>query len=463
VGLVWGLQMVWGLGVSLWSEDEQGRRNAGALFGLGLMAVGSLGWLAGRMLQAAVSRQREFLADASAVKFARDVEGLGGALRKIADQQARHVKGLASAHAASLAHLLLNSRSSAPERSWGALLATHPPLAERLARLYERELSADELLLTADPVPLEAADAQAEAFVPQAFEASRASRGPRGPRGPHASPPDAHAHDAFQVPAFHDAAEREREALQRIERWHGPGEWQAAMLALAIESHATAGVAHRWRAYEQVTSDLSVSAAVRREIAALGAVQRRRVFESLLQRGASAPLAARRRLWREWSGRWRAMLGDEQHGAALSWRALVIRHALDGAPRAVARGTLATHHAEAVAATRAFAACLDATAEQQQAWCEASLAALQALGLPAPRGPGSGLAPAMRGRERFAALRVRHLSPMQRPLLLRAWVDAARSRGLLANASTQASTADAFYLACVALAVPVPEALLGSR
>ncbi len=168
VGLVWGLQMIWGLGLSLWSEDEQGRRHAGALFGLGLMAVGSLGWLAGRLLQAAVSRQREFLADASAVKFARHVDGLGGALRKIADQQVRRVKGLASAHAASLAHLLLSS-DVASRGGWRRSLATHPPLAERLSRLYGRSFAADEMLLAADRLAMEHADEPAIAMLAPAL------------------------------------------------------------------------------------------------------------------------------------------------------------------------------------------------------------------------------------------------------------------------------------------------------
>ena len=130
VGMVWGLQMIWGLGVALWEPDNEGRRGAGTLFGLGLMAVGSLGWAAGRLLQAAVSRQREFLADASAVKYTRLVDGLGGALRKIADQQLHGRAGLHSAHATSLAHLLLSNRGAA---GWLARAVAHPPAAGRAA------------------------------------------------------------------------------------------------------------------------------------------------------------------------------------------------------------------------------------------------------------------------------------------------------------------------------------------
>jgi Zn-dependent protease with chaperone function len=86
IGLVWGLQMVHGFGRTLAASDEQGRRGPGVLFGLALILVGWVGWLAGRVLQASVSRQREFLADASAVKYTRLVDGIGGALRKIAGE-----------------------------------------------------------------------------------------------------------------------------------------------------------------------------------------------------------------------------------------------------------------------------------------------------------------------------------------------------------------------------------------
>jgi Zn-dependent protease with chaperone function len=292
VGLVWGLQMVWGLGVSLCDADERGRRGAGALFGLGLMAVGSLGWLAGRLLQAAVSRQREFLADASAVKFARQVEGLGGALRKIADQQSRQVRGLASAHAASLAHLLLSDEDRR-HGGWRRWLATHPPLAERLQRLYGRSLAADELVVAADRVAMVGAEPAAAAFAPltatktatataaataNALAMSAAAASARGEADGRGPAPEAARHDALQKPAHFDSAEREREALRRIALWHGPGEWQAAMLALAIARDAGPQSNALWRSWEAATADLHVGTAVRAEIAALGDAQRREVF-----------------------------------------------------------------------------------------------------------------------------------------------------------------------------------------
>lgn len=71
-----------------------------------LLCIGYLGSLFASWIQAAVSRQREYLADASAVQFARDTEGLTGALHKISMEP---VYGLASYHAAEFAHFMFGS------------------------------------------------------------------------------------------------------------------------------------------------------------------------------------------------------------------------------------------------------------------------------------------------------------------------------------------------------------------
>jgi hypothetical protein len=99
---------------------------------------------------------------------------------------------------------------------------------------------------------------------------------------------------------------------------------------------------------------------------------------------------------------------------------------------------------------------LGASADAQQRWLTAAWAALQAMELPAPRGPAPGLAPPTATRDLMASLRVRRLSPMQRPLLLRAWTEAARTAGLL----SRTATADALHLACVALDVAPPRDLI---
>ena len=443
IGLVWGLQMVWGLGQSLWAADEHGRRHAGALFGLALLGVGSLGWLAGRVLQAAVSRQREFLADASAVKFARHVDGLGGALRKIADQQARRIAALSSAHAASLAHLLLSSRSSERRGGWSAWLATHPTLAERLARLYGREVDADSLLLAADVVPLEATSEAVVALAPRLAH----------PEGAEGLPPDAHRHDATQIPAFHDAAEREREALERIERWHGPGEWQAAMLALSIERDRP-DTPERLRRYEALTADLgTLSSAVLADVARLGRAVRLDVFDLLLQRAAAMPPAQRAALHASWATRWRALHRDAAPDATSALRALVIRRALRHTPQRVGRGTLASEASAVLAATAWFANhAINSSEALRAGWHAAALRNLQQAGWSRPQGPGAGLAPPVQPPGWRAALRVRRLSAMQRPLLVKGWL--AASPMPLPDAMAQA-----LHLGCLALELPQPPQL----
>jgi Zn-dependent protease with chaperone function len=96
------------------------------LVALAIMAIGYIGVFVGRILQAAVSRHRERLADASAVQFTRNPSGLKGALLKIAGVSAG--SKLASPDKEEVAHMLF-----APGMS--RLFATHPSLAERIHEL----------------------------------------------------------------------------------------------------------------------------------------------------------------------------------------------------------------------------------------------------------------------------------------------------------------------------------------
>lgn len=134
-GMVTGLELVWHFG-----DDVRERGGPLAPLGLAVMAMGSFGWWAGRWLQAAVSRQREYLADARAVQWTRSREGLGGVLRKALSQQmdgAASVRGWDGA----ARHLLLVPAQ--PAR--GHWLDAHPPLQERIQRLYGRAMPALEL------------------------------------------------------------------------------------------------------------------------------------------------------------------------------------------------------------------------------------------------------------------------------------------------------------------------------
>lgn len=91
-----------------------------------LMAIGQIGAVTGRLLQAAISRQREWLADASAVQFTRNPDGLRRALVAVERQDARPRLGSPAAQAA--AHLFF---APAVRRC----ISTHPPLRRRIAAL----------------------------------------------------------------------------------------------------------------------------------------------------------------------------------------------------------------------------------------------------------------------------------------------------------------------------------------
>ncbi len=99
------------------------------LVGLTLMLVGYIGEFVGRLIQAAVSRQREFLADASAVQFTRNPAGIGGALLKIA--RLERGSAIEAPRASEAAHLFFGEGV----RSMFGLLATHPPIEERIRRI----------------------------------------------------------------------------------------------------------------------------------------------------------------------------------------------------------------------------------------------------------------------------------------------------------------------------------------
>lgn len=133
-GMVFGLEMIFNLGRSMCERGENYQRSLLALPGLAIVATGFLGWVAGRALKAAVSRQREFLADARAVQFTRSKEGLGGVLRKVASQQG---SGAATGFHPAVQHMLLVGQQEGVH--W---LDSHPPLAERIRRIYGRSMPA---------------------------------------------------------------------------------------------------------------------------------------------------------------------------------------------------------------------------------------------------------------------------------------------------------------------------------
>jgi Zn-dependent protease with chaperone function len=111
------------------SENKKGG-NPLPLLGLLLYAIGYIGVFFGHLIKSAVSRQREFLADASAVQFTRLPDGLSGALKKIGGLV--YGSRLQSPRAEEASHMFFGNGLARP---FLELLATHPPLAERIRRI----------------------------------------------------------------------------------------------------------------------------------------------------------------------------------------------------------------------------------------------------------------------------------------------------------------------------------------
>ncbi|NOX55414.1 MAG: M48 family metallopeptidase [Planctomycetes bacterium] len=141
IGILHGIFLISMIGYLLFRSVAHGARvrrrsrNGGGgelaliLIGLGLMALGWIGVFFGRLIKAAVSRQREFLADAAAVQFTRNPDGIAGALKKIGGLV--YGSRVDNPHAEEISHLFFGDAFRRRTR----LFATHPPLEERVRRI----------------------------------------------------------------------------------------------------------------------------------------------------------------------------------------------------------------------------------------------------------------------------------------------------------------------------------------
>jgi len=98
--------------------------------GFVVCVIGSVGLFFGRLIQSAVSREREYLADAAAVQFTRNPDGLVSALKKLqaSGSRIRHPQALVASH-------LFFGASETSSVFLTSLFATHPPLTERINRI----------------------------------------------------------------------------------------------------------------------------------------------------------------------------------------------------------------------------------------------------------------------------------------------------------------------------------------
>lgn len=146
MGILAGILLIGQIGRVLFRSTGRSRgKGSGqiAVIGLALFVIGYIGLFFGALIKAAISRQREFLADASSVQFTRNPSGIAGALWKIK----QHTEGslLNGSHSDDVSHFCFGE---AVRAGFTSLMATHPPLGERIKAIdpqFEAKRKADRL------------------------------------------------------------------------------------------------------------------------------------------------------------------------------------------------------------------------------------------------------------------------------------------------------------------------------
>ena len=138
-----------------------------------MIVIGYIGTFFGKLLQAAVSRQREYLADASAVQFTRNPSGISNALRKIGGLHVQDRSGseLASPNAGEVSHMFF---ANGVAGFLDSMFATHPPLKDRI-RAIDPTFEGDFAILAAPSMasPSPAASGFAAAATPPPLPRAR--------------------------------------------------------------------------------------------------------------------------------------------------------------------------------------------------------------------------------------------------------------------------------------------------
>ena len=144
IGILFGLQLLaiigyYALQIVRYVPSSRNKGGGGIVFvllvvGIAFIIVGYIGVFFSSLIKAAISRQREYLADASAVQFTRNPDGIAGALKKIGCRSVG--SGVTNPHAAEASHLFFGNVCRL--FSLGGLLATHPDLTTRIKRIEPR-------------------------------------------------------------------------------------------------------------------------------------------------------------------------------------------------------------------------------------------------------------------------------------------------------------------------------------
>jgi len=135
IAVLSGILFIGQAGYSLMRSSRYSRSknsSQGALLGLGLIVIGFIGSFFGKMIKAAVSRQREYLADASAVQYTRNPDGIAGALKVIGGSTGGSI--ITATNTEENSHLFF-SNGLKFNLNIASAMSTHPPLSDRIKRI----------------------------------------------------------------------------------------------------------------------------------------------------------------------------------------------------------------------------------------------------------------------------------------------------------------------------------------
>jgi Zn-dependent protease with chaperone function len=262
MGLLFGLLVIALIGRAVLRGATRARKGGAIvimLIALAMLIIGYVGLFFGRLIQAAVSRSREALADASAVQFTRDPSGLRGALVKIGATSAGSRIG--SPEVEEVAHMLF-----AP--GMRRLFATHPPLLERLKEI-DPHFDPKEFDRARARMAAAAAEAETPAVQPRAakYVIDLPAAAPSVVAQLVGNPGTAHMQLAREI----------RQSLPEAVVAAG-GHAQSAralLLALVLDSDPVARARQKQVIAQRLTSDIAVAtAALERDVDALEPAQR---------------------------------------------------------------------------------------------------------------------------------------------------------------------------------------------
>jgi Zn-dependent protease with chaperone function len=283
LGLVAGLFAIAMVGrVLTRGSPRRGKGGVFAFVGIAMMMLGYVGLLLGRLIQAAIARQREFLADASSVQFTRDPHGLRDALVKIgATGPGSH---LHSHETDEVAHMLFASGAN-------DFFATHPPLVDRI-RALDPSFQTEEFARVAAQLP--PPPARAAVRSPEGGAALAAA-----PRRSSVDPSQVARNVARPRHLQVRHAERLRAALPAglVADAADPSTARALLAALLWKPQGAEGP-HPWGSLEAAFgADVAAAAADRRAtLGALSATQRLPLLQELIPALGRLPASERQRL-----------------------------------------------------------------------------------------------------------------------------------------------------------------------